>query len=560
MLALLSNPGYGVEASQNGQKDDVSSALTNENTASMMAEQSQIRFTPYFGKYYSQPEQVKALFPAPDENFDTPAFRKEERRFTTQGEMMSFLNELDQSSNHLTMETVGHSIEDRAIPLLIFSEDGDINMSDKTTVMLEGQIHANEPAGGESMLVVAQKLAEENLGEQVLDDINVIVMPRINVDGSYYFQRETASGLDANRDHVKLETTEVRTLHEVFNRFNPEVVISAHEYSTYPGKFPDIGEEGGLPYHDILLAPGFNLNIPKQIRNKSSQWFVKPTHKELNNEGFTSAPYYIVDRGADETTITEGGLEARMDTNAYGLQPSFTILVESRGIGIGRENFERRVAATVSAHTSLLKSSAKRSTAIKQVIGNVKSKIVRDGAKVGNNDKIVLDNERQELPGQQQLKVIDIATGDVEQIPVNYYSSKEAVPTMERVRPTAYILPPEYREIAEKLKVQGVDVKTLNEPKAVTVEQYNVTDKEVEDEPYQGHQINHVTTHIEETTKQFPAGSFVISSSQPAANLISVALEPESIDSYVTFNYLPVDVGEIVPVYRYMEEKELVKE
>lgn len=558
LLSVFYGSGYVTEASSNGQKNDISSTLIKENTDFLMSGQSNLNFTPYFGKFYSQPELVKALYQTSYFNFDTPAFQEGKSNFTTQEEMMSFLNELDQSSEHMTMEIAAHSIEGRELPLLIFSKDGNVKMSDKTTVMMEGQIHANEPAGGESMLVVAQKLAEGSLGDKVLDDINVIVIPRINVDGSYYFQRETTNGLDANRDHVKLETTEVRTLHEVFNRFNPEVVISAHEYSTYPGKFPDVGEEGALPYHDILLAPGFNLNIPKQIRKKSSQWFVKQAHKNLNKEGFSSYPYYIVDRGADETTITEGGLEARMDTNAYGLQPSFTILVESRGIGIGRENFERRVAATVSAHTSLLESSANRATAIKKVIEKEKAKIVRDGGKIGNNDKIVLDNERQELPGQQQLKVVDIGKGDIQQIPVNYYSSKEAVPTMERVRPTAYIMPPEYQEIAEKLKVQGVDVKKLKEPKEVTVERYKVTNKEVEDEPYQGHQINHVTTDIGETTKQFPKGSFVISSAQSAANLIAVTLEPESIDSYVTFNYLPVDVGGVVPIYRYMKEKQLV--
>ncbi|SFB00397.1 Zinc carboxypeptidase [Lentibacillus halodurans] len=518
-------------------------------------------FTPYFGQSYEQPEQVKELYPAPDVEFDTPGFIAGKENFTTQSEMMLFLQDLEQSSDFMTMETAGQSLEGRDLPLLIFSTSNDVDSSDfksKTTIMLEGQIHGNEPAGGESMLVIASRLAKGDLGEEVLSDINVMMIPRINPDGSYYFQRGTANDLDANRDHIKLELPEVRTLHEVFNRFEPEVVISAHEYGASP-RFPDIGEEGALPYHDILLAPGFNLNIPKQIRNKSSNWFVKQAHKDLNKEGFSSGPYYLVDRSVETTTITEGGLESRLDTNAYGLQPSFTILVESRGIGIGRENFERRVAATVAAHTSLLKSSAQRANAIKRIVDNTKDKIVRDGSKIGSNDKIVLDSERQELPGPQQLKVVDIADGEIEQIPVNYYSSKEAVPTMKRIRPTAYIMPPEYHDIAEKLKAQGVEVKRLKETKELTVESYKVTDKEVEDQPYQGHQINHVTTDIEEKTQQFPRGSYVFSSAQPSANLIAVALEPEFVDSYVTFNYLPVDVGDTIPIYRYMKEEKLVE-
>ncbi|WP_257351522.1 M14 family metallopeptidase [Pseudalkalibacillus decolorationis] len=563
LSTVLFGTGQVSVASADKQNEAVSPASAHVNAAPPVAGQMNPNFTPYFGKSYEQPEQVKELYPEPDIDFDTPGFKAGKWNFTSQEEMMAFLEELDRTSDVMKMKTAGHSLEGRELPLLIFSTSSDKNTDDfkrKTTIMLEGQIHGNEPAGGESMLVMAQKLAKGDLGENVLEDINVLIVPRINLDGSYYFQRQTANRLDANRDHVKLELPEVRTLHKIFNQFKPEVVISAHEYGTVPGKFPDVGEQGALPYHDILLAPGYNLNIPKTIRNKSTNWFVEPAHKDIEEKGFSSAPYYIVDRSQEKTTIAEGGLEARLDTNAYGLQPSFTILVESRGIGIGRENFERRVTAMVAAHTSLVKTTAKRATEIRAVVKAAKAKISRQGGKIGNNDKIVLDSQRKELPGEQQLKVVDIAKGSIEKIPVNYYSSKEAEPTLERVRPTAYIMPPAYHEIAQKLETQGVIVKKLEKAKELTVEHYKVTDKEVDEQYYQGHLLNHVKTKIEEQKYLFPKGSYVFSSAQPAANLIALALEPESSESYVTFNYLPVNVGDIVPVYRYMEEEKLVKE
>ncbi|GAA0614986.1 hypothetical protein GCM10009001_35360 [Virgibacillus siamensis] len=525
-------------------------------------------FTPYFGKKYDLPKQVESLYPAPDIEFNTPGFKKGKENFTTQREMMSFLHKLDSSSDLMEMKTAGTSLEGRALPLIILStsHNNKTEFKDKTTVMLEGQVHGDEPTGGESVLVMAQKLAKGKLGQKVLDKINVILVPRINPDGSRYFQRQTANRLDANRDHVKLELPEIRTLHKIFNRYQPEVVISAHGYLALPSKFPNaadkfpgIGDKGALPYHDILLAPDLNLNIPETVRNKAVKWFIKPTHKKLKKNGFYSYPYYLMKKNAEKPTITGGGLAAGIDTNAYGLQPAFTILVESRGYGLGRETFKRRVAASVNAHTNIIKMTAKRATAIESIIENAKAKITRQGEKIGKKDKIVLDFKRQERPGQQHLKVVDIAEGAVEEIPVDFYSSINAVPTEEIVRPTAYIMPPAYHEAAKKLKMQGVNVKRLDESKTLTVERYKVTDKKVDEKYNQGHLLTHVETDIKTKKYQFPKGSYVFSSAQPTANLIALSLEPESPASYVTYNYLPVNIGEVVPVFRYMKEDKIVE-
>ncbi|WP_163530052.1 M14 family metallopeptidase [Halobacillus ihumii] len=562
-LSTLTSTGHVSGASVDSQKHE-----DTTQTDIPVAGQPDSSFTPYYNKIYSLPEQVEALYPTPDVEFKTPGFKPGKSNFTTQQEMMSFLQKLDRSSDVMKMKVAGHSLEGRDIPIVVLSTShgNKEEFKNKTTVMLEGQVHGDEPTGGESVLVMAQKLAKEKLGENVLDEINVILVPRINPDGSYYFQRQTANQLDANRDHVKLELPAIRTLHKIFNKYQPEVVISAHGYLGLPSKFPNpqklpgIGEEGAIPYHDILLAPDLNLNIPKSVRKKATKWFVKPTHKALEEEGFSSYPYYLLKKSAEKPTITGGSLAAGIDTNAYGLQPAFTILVESRGYGLGRETFKRRVAASVTAHTNIIKTAAQRANAIESVIQHAKAKITRQGEKIGKKDNIVLDSKRQELPGQQYLEVVDIEEGAVERIPVNFLSSQQSVPTQEIVRPTSYIMPPAYHEIAKKLKLQGVEVKKLKETKVLEVERYKVTDKKVDDTYYQGHLLTHVETDRKKKTYRFPKGSYVFSSAQPEANLIALSLEPESEVGYVTYNYLPVNEGDIVPVYRYMKEEKIVED
>ncbi|WP_232698114.1 hypothetical protein [Brevibacillus daliensis] len=72
-----------------------------------------------------------------------------------------------------------------------------------------------------------------------------------------------------------------------------------------------------------------------------------------------------------------------------------------------------------------------------------------------------------------------------------------------------------------------------------------------------GHYTNDVITEVTPKTMTFPADSYIFSMAQPNANYIALAFEPESVDSYVSFNFIPVEKGAEVPIYRYILEKPL---
>src|SRR5690606_37573032 len=112
-----------------------------------------------------------------------------------------------------------------------------------------------------------------------------------------------------------------------------------------------------------------------------------------------------------------------------------------------------------------------------------------------------------------------------------------------------YILPPGYHHIVEKLELQGATVNKTTDAQVLEVESYVVIDKKVDTNYYEGHLLNHVTTEISKKEVFFPAGSYVISMAQPTANLVALSLEPESIDSYVMFGFIPMNVNNVVPVY-----------
>jgi hypothetical protein len=502
--------------------------------------------TPYYGKEYSQPEKVLKLYPDPDVRFETPAFTSGQERFTSQEEMIQFLRKLDESSPWTVMKSLGRSQEGREIPVLFFQRGSG---KGKPTVWLQGQIHGNEPAAGEAVLVMAQKLAGD-YGKKLLKRINVVLVPRVNPDGSYAFERRMANGMDGNRDHLKFDTPEARAIHSLFNEVKPEVVIDAHEYNPDPELLKDVGKEGALKYHDLLILSGKNLNIPEEIRDFADGVMVKAAKTRLAKRGFSSGDYYTAAKRDGQLEITEGGPEPRIGRNSFALKPALSFLVETRGIGIGRENFLRRVAAQVTTHQSLLETAASRADQIRRLVDGARKEIAEKGKRVGDDDEVIVTSRAQEY--STTLPVVDIAEAKVKEIPVRYFSHTEGKAELTRERPLAYLLMPEQTDAAWRLKFAGVKVKRMKKAAKLPVESYIITGKETQERPYEGHPQHQVTTKVVKKTVVLPKGSWIIPMDQPTANLAALAMEPESTDSYVTFGFIPSKVGEELPIYRYM--------
>ncbi|MEP7058416.1 MAG: M14 family zinc carboxypeptidase, partial [Caldimonas sp.] len=166
---------------------------------------------------------VAARFPDPPVAYRTPAFEPGHAALTSNAELHAALARL--AGNHgqrssapevrllpLGTSQTGTPIEAlllmHAEPGASASPAGRFGVAlapGRPTVLLIGQQHGDEPAGSEALLVIAQELAQGSL-ESVLDRINVVVLPRANPDGAEANRRTTASGIDANRDHLLLKT------------------------------------------------------------------------------------------------------------------------------------------------------------------------------------------------------------------------------------------------------------------------------------------------------------------------------------------------------------------
>ncbi|KAI8205588.1 Carboxypeptidase 2 [Colletotrichum sp. SAR 10_65] len=416
------------------------------------------------------------------------------------------------------------------------------NSTGKVRVWLQGAVHGNEPAGDQSMLALLGALdANQTWTASLLEKLDIVILPRYNPDGVFYFQRTLATNYDPNRDHVKLARKQTRDIKSLFNEFNPHVAVDMHEYSATA--------RYGSYYHaaDGLFSAAKNLNIHPDIRSLSEELFAKNIGSAMESRGLRWEPYVTGSTSTSpefKPTFAEAGSDAKIGRNAMGLTQCVTFLIEMRGIYLADQEFQRRTVAGLTMASSVLQTAADNAD---KVYTTIESSIA--DFKITDAEIIVTDSSP---TVQRTFTMVNINNGSVVQVPINFGSTTPVTANITRARPEAYLIPASWADLAERLRVGGLEVETLSEPYKGTVEAYTITSAEFETGYYEGVVRATVTTEPLTREVNLPAGSFLVSTKQKNAALAFVALEPENIDSYASFNIVPVEEGDEYPIYRVL--------
>ncbi|KAF6834468.1 Carboxypeptidase 2-like protein 3 [Colletotrichum plurivorum] len=459
----------------------------------------------------------------------------------------AFVQELADKNDWLTYNKANFTSEEsRPFPYLHLSSTKKTrrvaNSTDKVRVWLQGAVHGNEPAGDQAMLALLGALgANQTWTASLLDKLEIVILPRYNPDGVFYFQRTLATNYDPNRDHVKLARKQTRDIKSLFNQFSPHIAVDMHEYSAT--------SRYGSYYHasDGLFSAAKNLNIHPDIRALSEDLFARNIGSDMEARGLRWEPYVT---GSTSTSpdfvpsFAEAGSDAKIGRNAMGLTQCVTFLIEMRGIFLADQEFQRRTVAGLTMASSVLQTAADNAD---KVYATIESSIA-DFASSGS-DIIVTDSSK---VVDRTFTMVDINNGSVVQVPIRFSSTTPVTANVTRARPEAYLIPAAWADLAERLKAGGLEVETLSAPYKGSVEAYNITSAVFETGYYEGVVRAAVTTAALTREVDLPVGSFRVSTKQKNAALAFVALEPENIDSYASFNVIPVERGDEYPVYRIL--------
>lgn len=488
---------------------------------------------------------VAARFPDPSVRYDTPGLADGRRAFTTNAEMADWLRTLVTQppgpGTRLALLNLGMSQRGTPLQALVATrakgtDPASLEATGRPTVLLVGQQHGDEPAGSEALLVVARELAPGGLLEPLLDRINVVLVPRANPDGADTAQRVTASGVDMNRDHLLLNTPEARALAVLARNYRPIAVLDAHEY-TVVGRF--LQKFHAIQRYDALLQHATTANLPEFMTKAAREWYRDPMAEALRVQNLSSEWYYTTSTDPQDLRVSMGGTQPDTGRNVNGLKNTVSLLIETRGVGIGRAHIQRRVHTQVTAIASALRSTAERAANLEQV----RSYVTRDISAQACHGQVVI--EAAPTAGQRDLAMLDPDTGADRTVRVDWNSSLELRTLKARARPCGYWLAAGAAPAVERLKLLGLQVMRVAESGSVLADTYAETAREsgvrqdVRGTIAGGEDIVRVQVTPMRAAIDVPAGSYYVPLNQPLANLAVAALEPDTQNSYFANRLIP---------------------
>ena len=481
----------------------------------------------------SDSPDVAARFPAPAVQYETPGLEPGRVQFSTETELHGWLAALadaarPRSAGAVRLLALGTSEGGRPIEGLLFSHESapdaaTLLRTGRPTALLVGGQHGDEPAPAEALMVVARQLSQGRLNP-LLDRINVIVVPRANPDGAAMGARGNAAGADVNRDHLRLATPEAQAIAALLRDYQPAVVADLHEYAPlapWPAKF------GGVPAADVLLQYATTPNLAPFVTRAAEEWFRRPLVDALAREQLRSDWYFTTSDDPADRSVAMGSSVADTLRNVAGLRQAVGLLVESRGVGLGHAEIQRRVHAQVTAVSSVLASAAARAADLLKLRGYVEAEV---SAQACQGEVVVAAAPTR---SEHNLLLFDVASGADKPIVVDWDSALDLQPKVTRRRPCGYWLAADAAPAVRRLREAGVQVRQLAENASAQGDEYGVAvpgTTTVTALKAAGEPMRHSATPLVtiDALIDMPAGSYYVPLTQPLANLVVAALEPDA--------------------------------
>jgi Zinc carboxypeptidase len=487
-----------------------------------------------------------AVFSQTKDAYLTPYEKGNGNQTATYEETMAFYNHLDAGFETIQVQEMGNTDAGLPLHIVVYNSSKSFNFSEirkqKAILLVNNGIHPGEPDGIDATMMLLRDLATGKL--QAPENTAIVAIPVYNIGGmlnrgsysranqngpeSYGF-RGNSRNYDLNRDFIKADTREARSFAAIFHKVQPDVFIDNHvsNGADYQYTFTYIATQ-----HQRLggaLGEFFKSQMMPTIL------------AAMKTKGIEATPYVNIHGDTPETGFEQFMDNARYSTgyaslfNVPGSMPETHMLKE----------YSKRVAVTYEYMVQSIDYLNNNYQAIKDLRANNLSEYMPgsrytlqweiDSAKVSLLPFLgyTADYKPSSVTGQSRLYYD--RTKPFSKV-VKYY--QQYLPKKEVVIPEAYIIPKEWWQVAELLKINNIQLQVLDKDTELEVESYRIATYKTSSYPYEGHYPHHDTEVTTTGTKvTFHKGDYLVSTAQPGVKYLLETLEPQGIDSFFNWNF-----------------------
>ncbi|MEE3184666.1 MAG: M14 family metallopeptidase [Gemmatimonadota bacterium] len=504
----------------------------------------------------------------------TRAERSDYLETSRHAEVIEFLETVVRMDDRMSLTTFGFTNEARAIPLVTVAQGladrspAAIRENGKLVLYLQGNIHGGEVEGKEALQILLREIASGQ-HDSWFNDMILLVAPVYNADGNDAVglnnrpgqngpaggmgQRPNAQGLDLNRDHMKLNSPEARSVARLVGDYAPHVTMDLHTTNGTNHAY--------FVTYSAPLHPNTDPAIISLLRDRLLP-DVTETIRDKHGMNF----YYYGNAGGSGGGAAPGGRanlprwstfdsRPRFNNNYLGLRNRIAILSEA----FAYASFEDRIAATLyfvqetvdwaEAHTGEIRAAVEIAET-RPLVGTQLS--VRNRITLTHPEPVDIlmgaVETRYNAAGRPYNHRLDVLTPT----PMWEYGSFES--TEDETVPAAYIIPPvqQLQPVLDRLESHGVPMRTLNASRTMIVESFRIDSTSVAAQPFQSVNERTLWGAWVEGEQEIPARTIIISMDGPHARLAFYLLEPRADDGFTDWAILDrwIDGDGAFPILR----------
>jgi len=419
-----------------------------------------------------------------------------------------------------------------------------IRAAGKNILWITNGIHPGEPDGVDASLLLAQALLDSDQYMGLLANTAVCIVPVYNVSGAKqrsatgrvnqngpqeYGFRANARNLDLNRDFIKADAANTRSLIDALNTWDPDIYFETHV------------SNGADHQYVMELLTTHPDKLDTNLRHFMQDHLVPRQYEWMEQRGHRMCPYFETHRD-----IPEQGLAGFMDGPRYStgynaLRQRIGVLSESHML----KPYADRVNATFELMLATLAAMNEHPDALREA---------RSKARISAVEQVVHHtNWRIDTTAVDRLPWLgyaaDTATSAVSGLPRWLYHRDRptnvevpwlntGVPELRIERPVAYLIPQAWHEVIDRLRLDGVPMEVLSAKHRFVGEVQRITAYGGSGRPYEGHYLHRdVEVAIQVDTVLAKPGDVLVPMGHATDALVMEILEPRAADSFFAWGF-----------------------